>query len=104
MYVSVSPSAVLLIIGLAIVGLGLGFAMGSPTNYMILENTKAEDSTSAIATVALVRQVGTTIAPAIFVGFISEENGVLGYQQMFICIAVFCVLAAIVTIFYKRPN
>ena len=84
-------------------GLGLGFAMGSPTSYMILENTKKEDSTSAIATVALVRQVGTTIAPAIFVGFISENNGILGYQQMLICITVFCVIATLFAIFYRSP-
>ena len=102
-YVSVHPSIISLVIGLAVVGLGLGFAMGSPTNYMILENTKKEDSTSAIATVALVRQVGTTIAPAIFVGFISENNGILGYQQMLICIAVFCVIATLFTIFYRSP-
>ena len=71
---------------------------------MILENTNAKDSTSAIATVALIRQVGTTIAPAIFVGFISEDSGVSGYQNMLICIVVFCVLAGIVTLFYKRPE
>ena len=100
-YVSTSPSAVALIIGLALVGLGLGFAMGSPTNYMILENTSPKDSTSAIASVALVRQIGTTIAPAIFVGFITNNSGVLGYQQMLMCIAVFCVLAIIVTFFYS---
>ena len=92
------------IIGLALVGLGLGFAMGTPTNYMILENTKSTHSTSAIATVALIRQIGTTIAPAIFVGFISEDNGVWGYQQMLICIMVFCVLAGIFTCFYKSPE
>lgn len=100
-YVSTSPSAVALIIGLALVGLGLGFAMGSPTNYMILENTSPKDSTSAIASVALVRQIGTTIAPAIFVGFITNNSGVVGYQQMLMCIAVFCVLAIIVTFFYS---
>lgn len=100
-YVSTSPSAVALIIGLALVGLGLGFAMGAPTNYMILENTSPKDSTSAIASVALVRQIGTTIAPAIFVGFITNNSGVVGYQQMLMCIAVFCVLAIIVTLFYS---
>lgn len=69
---------------------------------MILENTDTKDSTSAIATVALVRQVGTTIAPAIFVGFISEESGVWGYQQMLICIMVFRVLAGKFTLFYNK--
>ena len=104
LFVSVNPSAISLVIGLAIVGLGLGFAMGSPTNYMILENTDKKDSTSAIATVALVRQVGTTIAPAIFVGFISADNSVAGYQHMLICITIFCALAGITTLFYKSPK
>ena len=54
-----------------------------------------------IASVALVRQIGTTIAPAIFVGFITNNSGVVGYQQMLMCIAVFCVLAIIVTLFYS---
>ncbi len=103
-YVSTNPNALALVIGLALVGLGLGFAMGTPTNYMILENTKSTYSTSAIATVALIRQIGTTIAPAIFVGFISADNGVWGYQQMLICIMVFCVLAGIFTCFYKSPE
>ena len=53
---------------------------------------------------ALVELVGTKIAPAIFVEFISEENGVFGYQQMLICITVFCVLAGIVMLFYKSPK
>ncbi len=104
LYVSINPSTISLVIGLALVGLGLGFAMGSPTNYMILENVEAKDSTSAIATVALVRQVGTTIAPAIFVGFISNNNGVYGYQQMLICISIFCALAAIFTLFYRKKS
>ena len=104
LYVSINPSTISLVIGLALVGLGLGFAMGSPTNYMILENVEAKDSTSAVATVALVRQVGTTIAPAIFVGFISNNNGVYGYQQMLICISIFCALAAIFTLFYRKKS
>ena len=67
----------------------MGFAMGAPTNYMILENTDPKDSNSAIATIALVRQIGTSLAPAVLVGFISQGSGMLGYQQMLVCVAVF---------------
>ncbi|MGI6221566.1 MAG: MFS transporter [Coriobacteriales bacterium] len=102
---SLAPSVGSLVFGLAVVGFGMGFAMGAPTNYMILENTRDEDSASAlIATIALVRQVGTTVAPAIFVGFISAGNGILGYQQMLLCVAVFSALAAVVTLFYRSPG
>ena len=74
-FVSVDPSAPALTAGLALVGLGMGLAMGAPTNYMILDNTSEDESTSAIATITLVRQMGTTIAPAIYVGFLSGGAG-----------------------------
>ena len=78
LYVSTAPSVPMLVAGLAVVGLGMGFAMGAPTNYMILENTDQKDSTSAIATVTLIRQIGTTIAPAIYVGLITAGSGAAG--------------------------
>lgn len=91
-----------MIIGLAIVGLGMGFAMGAPTNYMILENTEPKESTSAIATITLVRQIGTSLAPAILVGFISQGTGMLGFQQMLLCVVVFNVISIAVMIFYRE--
>jgi predicted MFS family arabinose efflux permease len=64
-----APSAPALIAGLAIVGAGMGMSMGAPTNYMILENVSEQESTSAIATIALIRQVGTSLAPAIHISW-----------------------------------
>ena len=98
------PSVALLILGLLIVGLGMGFAMGAPTNYMILENTDPSQATSAIATITLVRQIGTTLAPAILVGFISQGTGMLGYQQMLSCVTVFSLICIVVMCFYHSPN
>ena len=97
-----SPSVPLLVLGLAIVGLGMGFAMGAPTNYMILENTDPKDSNSAIATIALVRQIGTSLAPAVLVGFISQSSGMLGYQQMLVCVAVFNAISFVLMLFYRE--
>ena len=91
-----SGSAVLLLAGLSIVGLGMGFGMGAPTNYMILSNTAPEDSNSAIATVTLARQLGTSIAPAVFVGFIGAGDAA-GYTAMMVAVAV-CVIAALLTL------
>jgi MFS family permease len=98
------PSAVALIAGLAVVGAGMGFAMGAPANYMILENTDPDDSNSAIATITLVRQVGTSLAPAILVGFISQEAGMLGYQHMLLCVVAFNVIALALMAFYHSPE
>jgi len=97
-----SPSVLTMLVGLAIVGLGMGFSMGTPLNYMILENTAPEDSNSAVATLALVRQIGTTLAPALLVGFISQGYGMAGFQYMLACVAVFNIISMIVIAFYRE--
>ena len=58
------------IISLVVIGFGLGLTMGTPLNYMMLKNTSDEESNSALATLSLVRSIGTAVAPAIMVGFI----------------------------------
>ena len=99
-----SPSVVKFIVGLAVVGAGMGMAMGAPTNYMILENTEKHDSTSAIATITLIRQIGTTVAPAIYVSLIASAPGLAGYQNMILCVALFNALALAAMLFYRaRP-
>ena len=99
-----SPQPVTFIIGLAVVGAGMGMAMGAPTNYMILENVDKEESTSAIATITLIRQIGTSVAPAIFVGLIASAPGLAGYQHMLLCVALFNALALVTMMFYHSPK
>ena len=101
---SAAPTAGLLIAGLAVVGFGMGFAMGAPTNYIVLENTDARDGASAVATIALVRQIGTSLAPAILVSLIASDPGMLGYQRMLVCVACFCVAALVAIAPYKSPK
>lgn len=100
----VAPSAVTLVVGLAIVGAGMGMAMGAPTNYMILENVGKDESTSAIATITLVRQIGTSLAPAVFVGLIASSPGLAGYQHMLFAVALFNALALVAMLFYRSPR
>lgn len=95
-------NAALLIASLCVMGLGMGFAMGAPTNYMILENTSPEESGAAIATIALVRQVGTTVAPAILLGFVAASPGAVGFFQMLVCAAAFCLLALVCMVGYRK--
>ena len=99
-----APSVVTFVAGLAVVGAGMGMAMGAPTNYMILENTSKQDSTSAIATITLIRQIGTTVAPAIFVSLIASMPGLAGYQAMLLCVALFNALALVTMLFYRSPS
>ena len=96
-----APSAPMLIVGLAIVGAGMGLAMGAPTNYMILENVDKSESTSAIATITLVRQIGTSLAPAVFVGLIASAPGMAGYCNMLLGVVFFNVCALVTMLFYK---
>ena len=96
-----APTRIAFIIGLAVVGAGMGMAMGAPTNYMILENVSASESTSAIATITLIRQIGTSVAPAIFVGLISSTPGMGGYQNMLLAVALFNALALVTMLFYR---
>lgn len=62
------------IISLVLIGSGMGFTMGAPLNYMMLENVPENESNSALATLSLVRSIGTAIAPAIMIGFIAQAG------------------------------
>ena len=99
-----SHSPVILVVGLALLGLGMGFAMGAPTNYMVLEHTAPEKSGSAIATITLVRQIGTSLAPAIYVGFLTDPTHIGGFQALLETTAVFCVVASACMLAYKPAS
>ena len=64
------PSLFTVLVCLALIGTGMGFTIGTPLNYMMLANTEAKESNSALAMLSLVRSIGTAVAPAIMVGFL----------------------------------
>ncbi len=68
------PNLFTVIFSLILIGLGIGFTMGTPLNYMMLDNTRQEESNSALATLSLIRSIGTAIAPAIMIGFIAHAG------------------------------
>lgn len=78
----VYPNMFTAMIGLILIGLGIGFTMGTPINYMMLDNTDKEESNSALAAVSLVRSIGTAIAPAFMIGFISHAGMSVGTEMM----------------------
>ncbi|UWG99153.1 MFS transporter [Dehalobacter sp. DCM] len=69
-----NPNMITVTISLILIGLGMGFTMGTPLNYMMLENTRPEESNSALAALSLVRSIATVIAPAIMIGFIAHAG------------------------------
>jgi len=68
------PNFITVAVCLILIGIGIGFTMGTPINYMMLDNTDPSESNSALATVSLIRSIGTAIAPAIMIGFISHAG------------------------------
>lgn len=68
------PSWTSVSITLALVGLGMGFFMGSPLNYMMLDHSSEKESSSGLATLSLIRSIGTTLAPAIMAGFLTQAG------------------------------
>ncbi len=67
-------SFITVFIGLILIGLGMGFTMGTPLNYMMLQNTKKEESNSSLAAISLIRSIGTAVSPAIMIGFIAQAG------------------------------
>lgn len=72
-----SPGYPSVIVTLILIGLGLGFVIGSPLNYLMLRLTPAKQSNSALGTLSLVRSIGTTLAPVIMVGFLAHAGGLV---------------------------
>ena len=103
-FVTSHPSSVLLVAGLGVIGLGMGLSMGAPTNYMILESVPEDQSTTAIATITLIRQIGTTLSPALLVGFIATGAGIDGFSRMMCCVACYCLISMAILCFYRSKG
>lgn len=63
-----------------IAGVGIGVILGAPLNILATEGLKS-DKGSALASLSLLRQIGMTIAPTIYAGFIAR--GYSGMGQLF---------------------
>ncbi|MGL5245937.1 MAG: MFS transporter, partial [Sarcina sp.] len=63
-----------LYIGLIALGLGMGFTMGTPLNYLIQAYVKKDEATSGQSTVSLIRSIGVAIAPNLLVNFLSDAG------------------------------
>jgi predicted MFS family arabinose efflux permease len=56
-----------------------------------------------VATVTLVRQVGTSLAPSFFLGFVASDAGVAGWRPVMLAVAA-CGLAALALTLRYRPE
>ncbi|WP_062109949.1 MFS transporter [Bacillus niameyensis] len=64
------------VIASSIAGFGMGILLGAPLNILATERIK-KDKGSALAGLSLARQIGMTIAPTIYAGFIAR-----GFSQI----------------------
>ena len=62
------------LIGLGFMGLGVGFTMGAPLNYLVLQTVPKEESATGLATMSLMRSIGLAISPSIMIGFIVQAS------------------------------
>ena len=69
-----APSVPAILFSLFLMGLGMGFTMGTPLNYMILSLVPKNESSSALSTLSLVRSIGTVLSPALMIGFIANAG------------------------------
>lgn len=58
------------LIGVALMGLGVGFTLGAPLNYLVLQTVPKEESASGLATMSLMRSIGVAVSPSLMIGFI----------------------------------
>lgn len=61
-----------MVIASSLVGLGVGITLGAPLNFLITEHVPNNKST-ALGILSLVREVGLTLGPTIFAGFITRS-------------------------------
>lgn len=79
-----------ILIGLAFMGFGVGFTLGAPLNYLVLQTVPENEGATGLATMSLIRSMGTTISPGLLIGFVvnsakdlqSNLMGVLGQGGM----------------------
>lgn len=67
-------SIVALIIGLAFMGFGIGFTMGTPLNYVVQTSVPRDEVGSAQSTLSLIRSLGIALSPNLLVGFIAQAG------------------------------
>lgn len=74
LYTTKHPGFIPVFIGLMFIGLGMGFTMGTPLNYLMLSYVNKDESASALSTLSLMRSIGVTISPNIMINFITEAS------------------------------
>lgn len=65
------------------IGIGKGFTIGTPLNYLIQLFAPKGESSSTQATLSLMKAIGIAMSPNILVGFISKASSKIGPAIVF---------------------
>lgn len=72
--VAKTDNIVALFAGLIIMGVGMGFTMGTPLNYLMQSYVDKSEASSAQATLSLIRSIGVAVSPNILVQFVAQAG------------------------------
>lgn len=67
-------NGLIFVIASILAGVGLGMMLGAPLNSLIGETAQESQYGSALGTLSLMRQIGLTLFPTIFAGFITSST------------------------------
>ncbi len=118
-FVYIAEGWVTLSVGMILSGIGIGFTMGTPLNYIILELTPDREAGAALSLVSLFRSVGTSLGPVILAGFIATSGAATftgktmtdvvrsmilnGYEHMYLASSVIFLIGLVLGVFLKMP-
>lgn len=98
------------ILGLAILGLGTGFTMGAPVNYLVFEYAPSSLVGTAIALVGVFRSIGTTLGPVLLAAFLPKFLGAArsdwreSFFRLFAVTALVGTIGLLAAFFLPRPE
>ena len=73
-----------MVVASSLLGLGIGTTLGAPLNFLITEN-ESEEKATALGFLSLVREIGLTLGPTIFAGFLTRS--MMQLPQMLMTVA-----------------
>lgn len=71
---AIYPNLANLTIGIGLMGVGMGFTMSTPINYLIMSLVKPSEISIGQSTASLFRSIGVAVSPNLLVNFISQAS------------------------------
>ena len=71
---SKNPTFMNLAFGIAFMGLGMGFTIGTPINYLMMTLVNGDEVSIGQSTVSLFKSMGVAISPNLLVNFVSDAG------------------------------